>query len=72
LTRKNTFLLPLWSFQGARELQPSPREDTPQPNDSADGLSKLNSVDAELDVLPGESQLRTAPRLPKAIGYQKV
>ena len=26
----------------------------------ADGLSKLNSVDAELDVLPGESQHRTA------------
>jgi hypothetical protein len=30
LTRKNTFLLPLWSFQGARELQPSPREDASQ------------------------------------------
>jgi len=41
-------------------------------NSSADGLSKLNSVDAELDVLPGESHHRTAAQLPMVIAYPKV
>src|SRR6185436_14634124 len=42
---------PLWSFQGARDwLAPSP--------------SKLNSVLAEVDVIPGETGHRTVNKRP--------
>jgi hypothetical protein len=40
--------LPLWSFQGAKGIAPQ-KKARPE-----DGLSKLNSVDVEVDVIPGE------------------
>jgi hypothetical protein len=49
LDSKEHVLLPLWSFQGARELEPTRRRAR------TDGLSKLNSVElVEVDVVPGE------------------
>ena len=61
LDSKEHVLLPLWSFQGARE--PIAHEkNRPQ----MDGLSKLNSVTgsresrAEVDVVPGEPDVQTA------------
>src|SRR5512145_2902885 len=54
LTRKNTF----YCRYGVFKVRASrAREKT---RHQVDGLSKLNSVDAELDVLPGEPEHRTA------------
>ena len=66
MIEKNTFVLPLWSFQGARGTHPPYRE-TPHVPADADrpGLSKLNSVrkaDDELDILLGEPSHRTTLR----------
>jgi hypothetical protein len=48
LDHEEHLLLPLWSFQGARELE------RPQTPPNKDGLSKLNSVtSAELDIVLG-------------------
>jgi hypothetical protein len=68
LDSKEHVLLPLWSFQGARRLSGSirlerpPTEDPPPKSDHWAGLSKLNSVNAELDVVPGEPADRTISR----------
>ena len=60
LDSKEHVLLPLWSFQGARGLE-RPREDpAPSAFMRSAGLSKLNSVNVELDVVPGEPAARTA------------
>jgi len=51
LIEKNTFVLPLWSFQGARARAHHEK------NRPGAGLSKLNSVRrsyVEVDVVPGE------------------
>jgi hypothetical protein len=48
LDHEEHLLLPLWSFQGARELE------RPQIPPNKDGLSKLNSVTfTELDIVLG-------------------
>jgi hypothetical protein len=68
-------VLPLWSFQGARELgwrtflpdiaaeasSHPPHEAAPGAELRA-GLSKLNSVHVEVDVVPGEPVGRTASK----------
>ena len=62
LDSKEHVLLPLWSFQGARELERS-REGR-----AVRGLSKLNSVTrpredgVEVDVIPGEPSYPDGPR----------
>ena len=58
LDSKEHVLLPLWSFQGARELERS-REEPLLARCELAGLSKLNSVSRpktgiEVDVVPGE------------------
>ena len=55
LDRKEHFTCPLWSFQGAGAGSGPDRADR-----LAAGLSKLNSVDVEVDVVPGELEHRTA------------
>jgi hypothetical protein len=62
LDSKEHVLLPLWSFQGARELE-RPREEPPH----VAGLSKLNSVtrpegEVEVDVVPGEPVCLDGPK----------
>ena len=63
LDSKEHVLLPLWSFQGARGLEPdeAPTRDPP-PAATGHGLSKLNSVESEVevDVLPGEPRTAIA------------
>jgi hypothetical protein len=60
LDSKEHVLLPLWSFQGARGLELSRRRaPTDLKTRLSGGLSKLNSVNAELDVIPGEPADRT-------------
>ena len=59
LDSKEHVLLLLWSFQGARGPV-AHEKNRPQ----VDGLSKLNSVDVEVDVIPGEPE---CPDGPKAI-----
>ena len=54
--------MPLWSFQGTRELE-RPREVPPR----MAGLSKLNSVtrpegEVEVDIVPGESVYLDGPK----------
>jgi len=57
-------LLPLWSFQGARELE------RPQTPPNKDGLSKLNSVtSAELDIVLGT---RTSDGLHQSLAIERA
>jgi hypothetical protein len=59
---KNTLMLPLWSFQGARAA-PAPNR---KPHLERPGLSKLSSeVDAEVDVVLGE------PGIPDGRSHQR-
>jgi hypothetical protein len=68
LDSKEHVLLPLWSFQGARGLCDQRAEPTRRPARPPgrrlpyrqSGLSKLNSVNVELDVVLGEPASRTA------------